>query len=283
MSFGQGGPAWGSGDSGGAPDWAALAEASEARARRKRWTLIGGAVVATLAVGSAVAWAIVSAGGDSTAANKPGGALSSSADIPSEGKTAGPTFAETTPPPPLNPDDFIDSAAKDTAPLSADALFPGATLPFNGREYKKGATARTTDCASVATKGLVGVLKKNGCTQVIRATYTSGGEAVTIGVAVFGTKAAAARTKEQYDLGDGAVLSLPGSGVPTFCRTSVCRVTVNSVGRYTYFTNGGHTNGKNATKQDTALYALGDDLQAYTFQQIKRRGAAQASAAATAG
>ncbi|MEU6395255.1 hypothetical protein [Streptomyces sp. NPDC046939] len=282
MSFGQGGPAWGSGDSGGAPDWAALAEASEARARKKRWMLIGGAVVATLAVGSAVAWAIVSSGGDSTAANKPGGALSSSADIPSEGRTAGPTFAETTPPPPLNPDDFIDSAAKDKAPLTADALFPGPTLAFNGRAYKKGATSRTTDCASVATKGLVAVLKKNGCTQVIRATYTKGSDAVTIGVAVFDTKAAATRTKEAYDF-NGAILSLPGSGVPTFCRTTVCRWTANSVGRYAYFTNGGHTNGKDATKRDTSLYALGDDLQAYTFQQIKQRGAAQASAAATAG
>ncbi|MGY0024495.1 hypothetical protein [Streptomyces sp. cg35] len=280
MSFGQGGPQWGSGDSGGAPDWAALAEASEARARKKRWMMIGGAVVATLAVGSVVAWGIVSANKNSTAGNKPSDQLPSTADIPSEGKTPGPSFAETTPPPPLDPNDFIDSAAKDKAPLTADTLYPGKTLTFGGQVYRKGATARTTDCSSVGTKGLPGVLKKNGCTQVIRATYYKGGSAVTIGVAVFDTKAAATRAKEQYDF-DGAIVSLPGSGVPTFCRTTVCRQTANSVGRYAYFTNGGRTNGTDATKQDTTVYNLGDDLQEFTFQQIKRRGEAQASAAAT--
>ncbi|MFJ8821704.1 hypothetical protein ACIREE_07960 [Streptomyces sp. NPDC102467] len=282
MSYGQGGPPWGSGDSGGAPDWAALAEASETRARKKRWMMIGGAVVATLAVGSVVAWGIVSANSDSEAGNKPADQLPSTADIPSAGKTPGPSFAETTPPPPLNPNDFIDSAAKDKAPLSADALYPGKTITVGGHVYTKGATARTTDCASVGTKGLPGVLKKNGCTQVIRATYYKGDAAVTIGVAVFDTKAAATRAKEQYDL-DGVVISLPGSGAPTFCRTTVCRQTANSVGRYAYFTNGGLTNGKDATKKDTAVYTLGNDLQEFTFQQIKRRGETQASAAALAG
>ncbi|MET9499283.1 hypothetical protein [Streptomyces sp. NPDC006552] len=282
MSYGQGGPPWGSGDSGGAPDWAALAEAAEARARKKRWTMIGGAVLATVAVGSAVAWGIVSANGDSEAADKPADRLPGTASIPSAGKTPGPSFAETTVAPPLDPNDFIDSAAKDKAPLSADTLFPGATLTLGGTTYKKGATARTTECASVGTKGLAGVLKKNGCTQVIRATYAKDGAAVTIGVAVFDTKAAAVRAKDQYDF-DGAVLSLPGAGVPTFCRTTVCRQTANSVGRYAYFTNGGRTNGTDATPKDTAMYALGDGLQEYAFQQIKRRGEAQASAAATAG
>jgi hypothetical protein len=244
--------------------------------------VIGGAVVATLAVGSAVAWGIVSANGDSEAANKPADQLPSTADIPSAGRTPGPSFAETSVPPPLNPNDFIDSAAKDKAPLTADTLYPGPSLTIGGRAYKRGATARTTDCASVGTKGLPGVLKKNGCTEVIRATYYKSGAAVTIGVAVFDTKAAATRAKEQYDF-DGAILSLPGSGVPTFCRTTVCRQTANSVGRYAYFTNGGLTNGTDATKKNTGVFTLGDDLQEFTFQQIKRRGEAQASAAATAG
>ncbi len=281
MSFGQGGPQWGPGDNGNAPDWAALAEASEARARKKRLMMIGGAVVATLAVGSVVAWGIVSANKDSEAGNKPADQLPSTADIPSAGKTPGPSFAETTPPPPLDPNDFIDSAAKDKAPLNQDTLFPGKTLTVGDRVYKKGATTRTTDCASAAQKGLSGVLKKNDCTQLIRATYYKGGSAVTIGVAVFDTKAQAMKAKEQYS--DGTVVSLPGAGVPTFCRTTVCRATANAWGRYAYFTNGGLTNGKDATKKDTAMFTLGDDLQQFTFEQIKRRGETQASAAATAG
>ncbi|RAJ86203.1 hypothetical protein K377_03049 [Streptomyces sp. PsTaAH-137] len=279
MSFGQGGPPWGANDNGNAPDWAALAEASEARARKRRWLLIGGAVVATLAVGSAVAWGIVSANRSSDAGNKPADQLPSTADIPSEEKTSEPSFEPTSAPPPLDPNDFIDSAAKDTAPLSADTMFPGKTLTFGGHTYTKGATSRTADCTAAVQKGLAGVLKKNGCTQVIRATYYKSGSAVTIGVAVFDSKKQATSAKEQYDF-DGGVLSLPGSGVPTFCRTTVCRQTANSVGRYAYFTNGGRTNGTDATKKDSVLFALGDDLQEYTFQKIKQRGEVQASEAA---
>ncbi|MGY0492341.1 hypothetical protein [Streptomyces sp. WG-D5] len=282
MSFGQGGSPWGPNDGGSTPDWASLAEASEARARKKRWLIIGGAAVATLAVGSAVAWGIVSANSKNEAANKPAEQLPGTADIPSAGKSGGPSFDATTPPPPLDPNDFINSAAKDKAPLTADSLFPMKTLTIGERVYKRGATARTTNCASAAQKGLAGILSGNDCDQMIRATYYKGDSAVTIGVAVFKTKAQATKAKDQYDF-DGTVVSLPGSGVPTFCRTTVCRQTANSVGRYAYFTNGGLTNGKDATKQDTTVFALGDDLQEYTFQQIKRRGEVQASAAATAG
>ena len=86
MSFGQGGPQWGSGgqhhdpynsrqgapdsfnpfgagrgaQDPDTPDWAALAEASAARTRRKRWLLIGGGALATAAVAGIVATAIVS-------------------------------------------------------------------------------------------------------------------------------------------------------------------------------------------------------------------------------
>ncbi|WP_326020828.1 hypothetical protein [Streptomyces endophyticus] len=282
MSFGQGGSPWGPNDGGSTPDWASLAEASEARARKKRWMVISGAIVATLAVGSAVAWGIVSTNKSNENANKPADQLPSTADIPSEGKSGGPSFDATTPPPPLDPNDFINSAAKDRAPLNADSLFPGKQFTAGDRVYTKGATARTTNCSSVATKGLQGLLSSNNCAQVIRATYYKGDSAVTIGVAVFKTRAQAAKAKDQYNF-DGTVVSLPGSGVPTFCRTTRCRMTANSVGRYTYFTNGGLTNGQDATKKDTVMFSLGDDLQEFTFQQIKRRGEVQASAAATSG
>lgn len=281
MSFGQGGPQWGQGGNGDAPDWAALAEASEARARKKRWLLIGGAVVATLAVGSVVAWGIVSANSDSEAGNKPADQLPSTADIPTEGKTPGPSFEATTPPPPLDPKDFISSAKKDTAPLDPNTLFPGKTLTVGERVYKKGATTSTTNCASATQGALSALLKKNDCTKLIRATYALNGTAVTVGVAVFDTEATATKVKNAY--GKGTVVSLPGSGVPAFCRTKICRQTANSYGRYAYFTNAGFTSGKDVTEKDTKVFTTGDDLAEFTFRQINRRGEAQASAAATAG
>ncbi|MFC3578279.1 hypothetical protein ACFOZ0_34490 [Streptomyces yaanensis] len=291
MSYGQGEPPWDPwkpssqqppqwGDrSGGTPDWAALAEASEARNKRRRLLLILGGALATVGIGAAVAVAVVSANGSPGASNRPASALPGTADIPSESATAVPSFAPTSAPPPLDPMDFISSAKKDTAPINADALFPGTQLTEGANVYKKGPTASTTNCASAVQGTLPAVLTKNNCTLVVRATYTTGRIAVTVGVAVFDTAAQATKAKQQTN-SKSIITSLTGKGVPTFCRTTVCRSTTNSYGRYAYFTLGGFTNGKDVTAKDAKVFTAGDDLAEFAFRQIRRRGEAQASAAA---
>ncbi|MER6122300.1 hypothetical protein ABT173_06330 [Streptomyces sp. NPDC001795] len=288
MSYGQGDPQWDPwkpssqqpqwGSQSGTPDWAALAEASEARNKRRRLLLIVGGALATVAVGAAVAVAVVRANGGNEASNKPASALPSTANIPSESADTGPSFAPTSAPPPLNPMDFISSAKKDKAPISADTLFPGTQLTMGSNVYKKGPTASTTNCASAVQGTLPGVLTKNGCTRVIRATYTKDGVAVTVGVALFDTAAQATKVKQDAD-SKSILTSLTGKGVPTFCRTTVCRSTTNSYGRYAYFTLAGFTNGKDVTTKDAKVFTAGDDLAEFTFRQIRRRGEAQAAAA----
>ncbi|WP_274561389.1 hypothetical protein [Streptomyces spiramyceticus] len=282
MSFGQQGPQdpYGS-HAPDTPDWAALADASAARARRKRWMYIGGGVLATAAVGAIVATAVVSAGNSNTGPDNTASQLPTPENLPAETGGPGPSFSSQAPPPPPDPKEFISSAKKDKAPLSADTLFPGKKLTMGGRAYAKGATSRTTSC-SAATQGALGsVLANNGCDQVIRATYSKGGVAVTVGVAVFDTAAQAEKAKEQAS---GGLASLPGAGVPTFCRAgAICRKTANAYGRYAYFTVGGFTNGKNVTEADQDVFKTGDDLAEFTFRQIHQRGKTQASAAAAAG
>ncbi|MEU0245850.1 hypothetical protein ABZ192_16200 [Streptomyces sp. NPDC006235] len=288
MSFGQGGPQsqwdpwkpqsqqpWSSGG-GQSPDWAALAEASEARNKRRRLFLVGGGALATVAIGAAVAVAVVSAGGD----NQAGSPTSQvpSADIPSESASA-PSFAPTSAPPPLDPKDFIASAKKDTAELSPDTLFPGTQLTMGETTYKKGPTADTENCASASGGTLRKILTANDCTRLIRVTYSVDGIAVTVGVAVFDTEAQAAKAKGQTNK-KSFVKSLSGGGVKPFCESGFCRTTSNSYGRYAYFTNAGFTSGKDVTEKDTKVFAAGDNLQLFTFRQIHRRGQAQASAAA---
>ncbi|MFF5017543.1 hypothetical protein [Streptomyces sp. NPDC001165] len=290
MSYGQGGPQsqwdpwkpnsqqpWSSGGDDGTPDWAALAEASETRNKRRRLLFIGGGALATIAVGTAVAMAVVSANGDNKASGNPTN-LPASASLPSGTATA-PSFAPTSAPPPLDPKDFISSAKKDTAPLSPETLFPGTQLTVGSAVYKKGATADTKNCASAADATLPKILTANGCTRLIRATYTKDGIAVTVGVAVFDTAAQTAKAKSQTD-DKSIVRSLSGKGVKSFCDGAICFSTRNAVGRYGYFTITGFTNGKNVTKKDTKAFAVSDDLQEFTFRQIWRRGEAQASAAA---
>ncbi|MFI1356939.1 hypothetical protein ACH4TV_25665 [Streptomyces sp. NPDC020898] len=302
MSFGQGGPQWdpwkpntpqqpwdnqdnlapqqpwGSQGAGQAPDWAALAEASETRNKRKKLLLTVGAAVATVGVGAAVAMAVVNADGNSQASNKPTSQLPSTADIPSDTAAAAPSFAPTSAPPPLDPKDFISSVKKDTAPLAPNVLFPGTQLTMGERLYKKGPTADTKNCAS-ATKGtLPAILTANKCTRFLRVTYSKDGVAVTVGVAVFDTEAQAAKVKSTADK-KSIVESLSGGGVPTFCRAAICRSTTNSYGRYSYFTIAGFTDGKDVTTKSTAVFTTGDDLAEFAFRQIRRRGEAQASAA----
>ncbi|GAA3374442.1 hypothetical protein GCM10020367_38310 [Streptomyces sannanensis] len=258
------------------PDWAALAEQADARKRRRKWLWTGGGVVATAAV---VATVIVTAGG-TEGRGAAASDLPSPKELPGRSAQPAPSFSSVAPPPPPDPKEFISSAGKDTAPLSADTLFPGHSLTMGDRVYTKGPTAGTTDCAA-ATEGALGpVLTRNGCDRMFRATYTKDGVAVTVGVAVFESAAQAARAKEEAV---GGIAPLSGAGVPSFCHSTVCRRTANSVGRYTYFTYAGFTSGKRVTEADRGVFGAGDDLAEFAFRQIYARGQQQASAAADAG
>ncbi|MER6114529.1 hypothetical protein [Streptomyces sp. NPDC001743] len=279
MSFGQGGPSWGPGGT-GTPDWAALAEASAARARRKRWLMIGGGALATAVVAAIVATAVISTDGSGGASGKNASELPSATALPSETAQPEPSFSSVAPAPPPDPKDYISDVRKDRAPVTVDAFFPGRRLTMGDRVYSKGATHRTEKCATTTQGALGSILTKNGCDQVIRATYARNGVAVTVGLAVFETEAQAKKAAQEAS---GGLASLSGSGVPTFCRGgAVCRRTANSYGRYAYFTVGGFTSGKNVTRSDGNVFAVGDDLTDFTFRQIRRRGEVQASQAATA-
>ncbi|MFJ7127696.1 hypothetical protein [Streptomyces sp. NPDC098101] len=266
------------GGGGPTPDWSALADASASRARRKRLLTVGGGVLAALVVGAVVATAVVVTGKkDDTAKN--GGGTPTATASPTEAPTPEPTFSSVAPPPPPNPKDYISDPKKDRAPLTAEGLFPGKKLTMSGRPYKKGATSATTNCAAVTQGGLGAVLKDNGCQKVLRATYVRDGVAVTVGVAVFPSEAAALKAK---DRATGGIAPLAGAGVGDFCRATVCLRRSNAIGRYAYFTQAGFTSGKKVTTADKGVFQNSDDLGTFAFNQIYARGKSQASAAAGA-
>ncbi|MFB7332504.1 hypothetical protein FNH09_15015 [Streptomyces adustus] len=290
MNYGQGGPRsqwdpwkpnseqpWSGASDGRSPDWAALAEASETRHRRRRVLFIVGGALATVGIGTAVAMGVMSAN-DNSGANNTASQLPSNADIPNGGSTSAPSFDPTTAPPPLDPKEFVASAKKDTAPLGPDILFPGTQLTVGTTVYKKAATDDTKSCATAAQGTLPKVLTGNGCTRLMRVTYTKDDIAVTVGVAVFTTEAQATKAKGEAD-SKSIVKALPGKGVKAFCNGAVCRSTTNAFGRYAYFTITGFSAGKDVTTKDTTVFRAGDDLAEFAFKQIHRRGEAQASAA----
>ncbi|WP_431042759.1 hypothetical protein ACQUSR_13090 [Streptomyces sp. P1-3] len=279
MSFGQGGPYGPGGSQPPTPDWAALADDSARRGRRRKWLLIGGGVLAAGAVAAIVATAVVSSDGQGSASDKASG-LPTPEALPSGPGTPEPSFSDVAPPAPPNPVDILSSAKKDKAPLSDRTLFPDAKATANDRSYDKGLTSATKSCATAAQGALGGVLNENGCRRFFRATYTKDGVAVTVGIAVFDDKAAAEKAKKDAKPN---VASLPGGGVPTFCRRANCIASANAIGRYAYFTIAGYTSGKDvASSTDPNASQAGRDVSDYAFRRILARGNAQASAAAAA-
>ncbi|MTE20582.1 hypothetical protein F0L17_16000 [Streptomyces sp. TRM43335] len=285
MSFGQGGPGRGPGGPTGpqgppsTPDWAALAERSERRrARRRRLLVIGGGALATAVVAAIVATAVVSeSGSDSETSDRPSAASSSAVETaPPDPEQPEPTFSSAPPPPPPpDPREILSDPKRDTAPLDAATLFPGDSMTTGGREYAKGATHSTGNCAAGTQGALGAVLTNNGCRELIRVTYRRGGVAATVGVAVFDSARAAAGAKEQAEPN---IASLPGAGVPTFCRGVTCHTSANALGRYAYFTISGHTSGKDVTSADTAARQAGRDAADHAFARIVQRGRDQAAA-----
>jgi hypothetical protein len=259
------------------PDWGALAEESESRARRRKLLLISGGVLAVAAIAGIVATAVVSSDHSGGGTNPTAGP---SADVSEQPLPPQPTFSDVSIPPPPNPLDFISDAKKDTAPLTSATLFPGRSLLWQSRTYTKTAATGATSCTSAAASALAIALADNGCRQVFRATYVRDTIAVTVGIAVFDNSASAAKLKNtaQY------IRPLNGGGVTDFCHAVACRFTSNAVGRYAYFTTAGLKNNQTISTTDTAADAAamqaGADISDFAFNQIRQRGVAQASAAA---
>lgn len=277
MSYGQGGPQWVPGGS-NTPDWNALAADAEQKRARKRWWVIIGSAIAAAAVGTVVALAIVNQGGDGsdTASEDPG-----SGELPAE-PTGDPsddrTFDETTLPPLPQPREFISDADKDIAPFEPDSFFGGA-MEVEGRPYTLTASDATEGCAGAVSDDLGTVLTDNGCVTLLRATYTTEGVAVTVGVAQFGTEENAVAAREAAT---GNLQALTGGDAPSFCQRGGCRTTTNQVGRYTYFTIAGNSDGSPDSGDGTPAQQAARDGNDHAFARIIQRGEAQASASASA-
>ncbi|MFB1046016.1 hypothetical protein [Streptomyces chrestomyceticus] len=271
MSFGNGGPFGPGGPDSSTPDWDALADESEARGRRRRWLLIGGGALATAVVAGIVATAVITS-------NK-GGDLPRPVTLPTESAAPKPSFSEVSVPPPPNPRDYITDPKKDTAALTPAGLFPDQNMVLGKNSYPRRSTAVTDDCTAGTYGALGSVLKHNGCKKLLRATYAKDGVAVTVGVAVFDSKAAAFKVKAA---GKPGLAPLPGDGVGSFCQGSPCTTYANATGRYAYFTIAGNLDGSAVTNASTKALQIGRDGGQYAFHRIWQRGTDQAAKAARA-
>lgn len=243
-----------------------MAEQQAATGRRRKVLMVVGGIAVVAVIAGGVATAVVKSGksdGHPIAGPSGGTSTASQSPLPPE-----PSFSSVAPPPPANPLDYISTAAKDTAPITADSLFPGKQFVINGRTYVKTNSTSTTSCAAGARSTLAAALSADGCTQFVRATYTNDAIAVTLGVAVFPDKAQAAKVHgvAQY------VAPLNGGGIADFCHAVACQMTSNSVGRYAYFAISGYKNGTTLPGNDTVGRQDANDASDFAFQRIVQRG-----------
>ncbi|MDT0346120.1 hypothetical protein [Streptomyces litchfieldiae] len=278
MSYGQGGSGWTPGGS-NTPDWDALAADAERRRGRRRTSIIIFSAAAAVVIGVVVALAIVNQSGDGSPSDNASSALPDPSDLPSDSPDAEPSFDERTLPPLPQPREFISDADKDTAPFDLESFFTGDTMDIDDRSYTKVATEAAASCADAASPELGAVLGEHGCTTLLRATYTGGGVAVTVGVAQFGSEEDAVAAREAAT---GNLLPLTGGDAPAFCQQGGCRTTTNQVGRYTYFTIAGNGDGSPDSGDGTPAQQAARDGDQHAFNRIIQRGEAQASASASA-
>ena len=226
----------------------------------------------TGATGSASAGASASASGSAGAsANASAGASAGASDRPSGSPSAPASRSGGTAPtstPPLTPLQVISSVGTDTAPLSTTTLYTAAALDVDGQTFTLAATNTDNPCWKGTTGGLGNVLAPHGCLELLRATYVSGRNAVTVGIAVFDTAQQAAAVMPQYQ---GQIQSLVRGSVPSFCVGVSCPLTHATVGRYDYFTVAGTTDNR-ATSGDALAVDGGQALASYAYDRLMARG-----------
>ncbi|WP_371500721.1 hypothetical protein OG871_28830 [Kitasatospora sp. NBC_00374] len=193
---------------------------------------------------------------------------SRSASAKATGKPGGASAAPSVPAGPPDPLTVISAAATDTAPLDPAGLFSSTTLTVNGKTWTRVATGSADPCWNATTGHLGDPVTAQGCRAMLRATYTSGTSAVTIGVAVFDAKANADAAAAGHK---GQVQGLVPAGSTSFCTTEGCPGTHGAIGRYTVYTVSGTTKpGGNAT--DATATAAGAGFASYAQSQLLARG-----------
>ncbi|POM25356.1 hypothetical protein BTM25_40000 [Actinomadura rubteroloni] len=160
---------------------------------RRRAALIGaGAVAAVLVVGAA-GYAL--AGGDD--AKKPMAAPTRPAPAASRTHHGQPPLNPTAPAAPSR----IDNERTDPGPLALTAVFPTAAVTLGGRGYVRDRSSVNHDCALTARGAMATALVREKCRTVVRVTFVDRAKtlAITAGVAVLPSKAAALRTGRAGD------------------------------------------------------------------------------------
>lgn len=235
----------------------------------RRRLLIGGGVAVVVA-GALVAGGITLMSGSSAAKNH------NSAQAPAVTHarvSPAPSHTPAIPASPVPTGPSINDARTDPKPLGLSEVFPSATVSLGGRAFKQDKTAVNHQCSLTARGGMATALRDGHCTSVVRATYIDSAKkvAVTVGVAVMPTKAAALiaakagdPSKYEWFRGMQGKLATKVDQVGGFAASTV-------LGRYIIYAYAVYEDGTKPQPNDTVLKALDRAFIDYAQRPIAKR------------
>ncbi|MFC5180387.1 hypothetical protein [Actinomadura harenae] len=227
---GFGGPG-GDGFGGGPDQHVAGPPPGERKKKGKLPLIIGGAAVAgVVLIGGGVAAASMFKGDSKPKANK-----TSAANKPAPKSSSTPSASPSQTLSPVK----LKTRATDPSPLTLSEVFGKSSFSGAGEKFKRtGWNAAKTCTGAVGGTALTSTVKKGGCSQVLRATYTRGdGKLIgTVGVFNLKTETAAKAAVRAAAAKDAYLKPLPGAGNTRKIGTGLALGTAEARGHYLVMT-----------------------------------------------
>ncbi|WP_433176361.1 hypothetical protein [Actinoallomurus sp. CA-150999] len=211
----------------------------------KKPLIIGAAVAAGVVVlGGGAAFALSGGGGD----DKPKPTASTkAAAAPKQSPTTNPTPTPTE----TGKGQRLASRATDPEPLTLNEVFKNKKFKAGGRSYVLTTRRADPKCAT-AVHGTTfsKAIKRAGCTQVLRATFSNGKFIGTIGVLNLKTDSVASAAQKASRPKDAYIVPLPGAGSTSKIGKGLSLTTADPEGHYLIMSWVQYPNGKKIATSD---------------------------------
>ncbi|MCW2880460.1 MAG: putative domain containing protein [Sphaerisporangium sp.] len=231
--------------------------------------LAAGVAVAIAAIGTAAYFGYQTYTGDNTPTSLPGPlpSVDVQAPQPSDSVLSEPTPMTTT---------VLDSEQTDPKKLTLKEAFAQQRVSVGGRAYTRAKVDITAQCEKVAVGTFATALKRQKCGRVLRATYVDSKQryAVTTGIAVFPTKAAAVAADKKKNLGNTVWFrGLAGGAGSGADKADISGGYAAGLvwGRYIVFSFATYSDGHTPNSKEKDLGAVSGAFRDYTAHVIEKR------------
>ncbi|MEO3874878.1 hypothetical protein ABGB18_39345 [Nonomuraea sp. B12E4] len=235
------------------------------RSKRALFVTLGALALAGMATGGFFAYRAVSNPAPTTAAARPTPSAPARTEV-----------ATSAPPADVTGASVLNSEATDPQKLSLSEAFPEKKVSAAGTTFTRIKTGMETTCDKAATGAFADALREQKCSRVLRATYVDSKRryAVTTGIAVLPTKAAATTADAAKDLSHNVWFRpLPGADGSGGERVHIAGGYAAGLvwGRYIVFSYATHADGHTPEAKEKTLPKVSGAFRDQTSLVLERR------------